>query len=123
MIPETMLEVMKHEGVVAIVTQGDNEPHVVNTWNSYLKTTQNGELLIPVGGMKTTQANLEKDNRVLMTLGSREVQGLMYMGTGFLVSGTAHFLDQGDLFNETKEKFPWARAVLQIKPTAITQTL
>lgn len=123
MIAQTMLEVMKHEGVVAIVTQGENEPHVVNTWNSYLKVTENDRLLVPVGGMKTTEANIKRDNRVLMTLGSREVQGLMYMGTGFLVRGTAKILDNGDEFNQTKEKFPWARAVLEITPEVVTQTL
>lgn len=123
MIPETMLEVMKHEGVVAIVTQGENGPHVVNTWNSYLQISEKGELMVPVGGMKTTETNISKDNGVLMTLGSREVQGLMYMGTGFLVEGTARITDKGKEYDETKERFPWARAVLEIKPESITQTL
>lgn len=35
MIPEKMLEVLKDEGVVSIVTQA-REAHVVNTWNSYI---------------------------------------------------------------------------------------
>lgn len=123
MIPDKMLEVMKHEGVVAIVTQGDGEPHVVNTWNSYLKITDGGNLLVPVGGMKTTQTNIKKDCRVQLTLGSREVQGFQYMGTGFWIRGTAEFREQGNEFNETKERFPWARAVLEIKPEFVIQTL
>ena len=30
MIPEKLLEVLRHEGVVAIATQGLDGPHVVN---------------------------------------------------------------------------------------------
>lgn len=123
MIPETMLEVMKHEGVVALVTDGAEGAHVVNTWNSYLQLTEDGGIMVPVGGMKTTEANLKENSKLLMTLGSREVQGLMYMGTGFLVSGTAEIKNQGDEFNGIKEKFPWARAVMKIKPESIKQTL
>lgn len=32
-IPEKLLQVLKHEGVVAIATQGEEGPHLVNTWN------------------------------------------------------------------------------------------
>lgn len=60
MIPDKMLQVLKCEGVVAVVTMGDNSPHVVNTWNSYLSITQDDQLLIPVGGMIQTEANVEK---------------------------------------------------------------
>ncbi|MDF2521494.1 MAG: pyridoxamine 5-phosphate oxidase-related FMN-binding protein [Clostridia bacterium] len=123
MIPETMLEVMKHEGVVALVTDGAEGAHVVNTWNSYLQVSKDEEILVPVGGMNTTEANLKQNSKLLMTLGSREVQGLMYMGTGFLVSGTAVIKGQGEEFDRIKEKFPWARAVMEIKPESIKQTL
>ena len=38
MLNEKLLEVLSHpaDGIVAIVTQGKEEPHVVNTWNSYV---------------------------------------------------------------------------------------
>ncbi|APF28095.1 tipAS antibiotic-recognition domain protein [Clostridium sporogenes] len=36
MFTEKFLEVLKHEGVVSIVTCANNEAHVVNTWNSYI---------------------------------------------------------------------------------------
>lgn len=123
MIPEKMLDVLKYEGVVAIVTQGSTEPHVVNTWNSYLKITEDERLLAPVGGMKTTESNIQQNNKVLMTIGSREVQGFHSKGTGFLISGTAEFIYEGTEFDEMKQKFPWVRAVLGIKPESITQTL
>ena len=36
-IPETLLEVLKKDGVVAIATQGPDGPHLVNTWHSYVQ--------------------------------------------------------------------------------------
>ena len=37
MFPDKFFEVLKHEGVVSITSWSDNEAHVTNTWNSYLK--------------------------------------------------------------------------------------
>ena len=37
MIPEKLLEILKQEGVVAIATLGQDGPHMVNTWNSYIR--------------------------------------------------------------------------------------
>jgi hypothetical protein len=123
MIPEKMLEVLNHEGVVSIVTQGENEPHIVNTWNSYIKISEDGKIIFPAGTMKVTEANVNKNNKVLMTLGSREVQGFHSMGTGFLISGTAVFIKEGSAFEELKSKFPWARAAVEVNIDSVTQTL
>ncbi len=123
MIPEKMLDVLSHEGVVAIVSQGSEGPHVINTWNSYLTITGDERLIGPVGKMNKTESNVKTNNAVLVTMGSREVQGFNSKGTGFLIKGTAAFVYQGNEFNEIKLRFPWARAVLEIKPYSITQTL
>ena len=123
MITETFLEVLKHEGVVAIVSQGDKEPHVINTWNSYIAVAGDQKIVIPVGGMKKTEENINKNNNIKVTLGAREVQGLRYMGTGFLVEGKASFLYNGKEFDQVKEKYTWARAALVIVPEKVTQTL
>lgn len=123
MFNQTLLDVLAYEGVVAIVTQGDNEPHVVNTWNSYVNVTEDEKLVIPVGGMQKTQANIENNNKVKLTCGSREVQGLHYMGTGFLVTGQAQFEQAGSNFELIKSKFPWARAALVITVESAVQTL
>ena len=37
MIPEKLLEIMKQDGVVAIATLGKEGPHLVNTWNGYIR--------------------------------------------------------------------------------------
>ncbi len=122
MIPEKMMEVLKNEGVVSIVTQG-NEVHVVNTWNSYIRLWGVEKFLIPAGRMEATEENLKKNSKVLMTLGSREVEGFHSMGTGFLIEGDGEFFYEGEEFNLMREIFPWMRAVLIVKPNNISQTL
>ena len=123
MIPEKMSEVLKHVGIVAIATQGEGGPHLVNTWNSYLQISEAGRILIPAGYFHVTEANLAKDNRVLITLGSHEVTGTMGPGAGFLIKGTASFESSGPDFDAVKARFAWARAVLAVTVASVTQTL
>ena len=123
MIPEKVLEIMKHDGVVAIATLGADGPHMVNTWNSYLQATADGRLLIPAGYMHRTEANIAVNPQVLITLGSSKVQGLNGPGTGFLIKGTAAFLSEGPEYDAMKSRFAWARAVLSITVDSATQTL
>jgi hypothetical protein len=118
-----MLDVLAHEGVVAIVTQGENEPHVVNTWNSYVQPIDGDKLIIPAGRMVKTERNIEKNANVQLTLGSRDVQGLQNMGTGFLVKGQAQFEKSGSHLDLIRAKFPWARAALVITIESAEQTL
>lgn len=123
MIPEKLFEVLNYEGVVAIATQGEEGPHLVNTWNSYVQVTGSGSLVIPAGYMKTTEANIAKNNKVLITLGSREVEGQHGPGTGFLIEGIAVFQTSGPNFEALKQRFPWARAALEVTITSANQTL
>ena len=125
MLNEKLLEVLSHpaDGEVAIVTQGIDGPHVVNTWNSYINITPDGRMLIPAGRMNKTEINIESNHLVKLTIGSREVHGLSYKGTGFLISGTAKFVKEGQVFNMVKEKYSWARAALEITILTTVQTL
>ncbi len=50
-------EVLKHEGVVSIMSWGV-EPHLVNTWNSYLVITEDERILIPAYGFRKTEKNV-----------------------------------------------------------------
>jgi predicted pyridoxine 5'-phosphate oxidase superfamily flavin-nucleotide-binding protein len=122
-IPEKMLEVLKKDGVVAIATLGKDGPHMVNTWNSYIRITTDERLLIPAGYMHLTEANIATHNKVLVTLGSSKVAGKNGPGTGFLIKGTAAFLTTGPDFEATKAIFKWARAALPVTITSATQTL
>jgi predicted pyridoxine 5'-phosphate oxidase superfamily flavin-nucleotide-binding protein len=123
MFPEKMLEVLKHAGVVAIATQGQDGPHLVNTWNNYVQVREEGRLLIPAGYMQETEANIARNNQVLLTVGSQEVAGKLGPGTGFLIKGTAAFVTSGPDFDDIKAKFAWARAALVITVASATQTL
>ena len=122
-LPEALLEVLKKDGIVAIATLGPDGPHMVNTWNSYVRVWEDGRLLIPAGYFHKTEANVAANNQVLVTLGSSKVQGLHGPGTGFLIKGTAAFLKEGPEYDATKSTFGWARAVLAITVDSATQTI
>lgn len=123
MFNEKFLEVLKHERVVSIVSCGVNEAHVSNTWNSYLTITDNNKILIPAAAMILTEKNIIENPKVKLTLGSHEIMGYRYMGTGFLVEGTAKFLKEGADFDMMKEKFSFLTRVLEITVTSYKQTL
>lgn len=122
MIPETLQQILRQDGVVAIATLGQDGPHLVNTWNSYLRVTDDGRLLIPAGYMHRTEANVAFNPEVLITVGSSKVQGLHGPGAGFLIKGQAAFVTSGPDFELLKAKFSWLRATLAVTPDAVTQT-
>lgn len=124
MLTEKFYEVLKNEGVVSIISWGEAEPHVVNTWNSYLNVTSDERILIPAAGMRKTEKNANYNNKIKMTLGSKEVIGYNdYQGTGFVIEGTAQFLDSGSDFDQMKEKFGFLTRVLEITVTSAKQML
>jgi len=123
MILEKLLEVMKQDGVVAIATLGKDGPHMVNTWNSYLRATEDGRLLIPAGYMQRTEANVAFTPEVLITLGSSKIKGLHGPGTGFLIKGKAAFVTSGPDFDLLRETFKWLRATMVVTVESATQTI
>lgn len=123
MIPEVLRQVLKYDGVVAIATVGQDGPHMVNTWNSYVIVTEDERLLLPAGYMNRTEANVAFDDRVLLTAGSVKVKGLQGAGTGFLVKGRASFVSSGPDFEVVKARFSWARATLAVRVESATQTI
>ena len=122
MFTDKFFEVISHEGVVSIVTWTDEGADVSNTWNWYLNVKEN-RILIPAAGMNKTQANIEKNPNVKLTVGSKEVMGKWAMGSGFLILGTAKFITSGEEFDLMKEKFPFLSRVLEITVSKIIQTL
>lgn len=122
MIPDKLQEIMKKDGVIAIATIGEDGPHMVNTWNSYLRISSDGRLFIPAGYMHKTEANIAYNPNVLITLGSSKVQGLHGPGAGFLIKGKAEFIKSGADFDFMKEKFSWLRATLAVTIETATQT-
>lgn len=116
-------EVLQHEGVVAIMTSGI-EPHLVNSWNSYIVVTEDERLLFPAYAYKKTGKNLEQDNRITISVGSKNVPGYKdYPGTGFIIKGTAKFIDSGEEFEMMKEKFSFLTRVLEVTVDKAKQML
>ena len=123
MLSEKFFEVLKYEGVVSIVSWGNGDANITNTWNSYLVVKDN-RILLPAAGMNSTEKDVNVNNRVKLTLGSREVMGYNnYQGTGFLIEGTAKFVENGEEFDMMKEKFPFLRKVLEITVVSSKQLL
>ena len=123
MFDERFMTVVSNEGVVSIVSCSDNEAHVVNTWNSYLAFPGEERILIPVYGMRKTQKKVEQNPNVLLTLGTKEVEGKMGPGTGYLIKGTAKFMNSGPEFDTMKQKFSWANRVLEVTVLSVNQTI
>lgn len=123
MFTEKFLEVLNKEGVVAIVSCADNEAHVVNTWNTYLVKTDDGRLLIPAWAMRKTEKKILKNDRVLLTLGSKEVEGRRGPGCGFLIEGTARYIASGPEWDRMKDRFSFLTRVLEVTVISIKQTL
>jgi len=116
-------DVLKHEGVVSIVSWGV-ETHVVNTWNSFLVVTEDERILIPAYGFRKTEKNVDVNNQVKLTLGTREVLGYKdYPGTGFLVTGTANYISSGIEYDFMKEKFSFLTRVLEVTVDKAKQML
>ena len=124
MLTEKFFDVLKKEGVVSIVSWSIDEPHVVNTWNSYLVVTSDERILIPAYAMRRTEKNVNQNNKVKIALGSKEVLGYNdYQGTGFVIEGTAKYLESGSEFDMMKEKFSFLTRVLAITVTSAKQML
>ena len=121
---QKFLDVMTDEGPVTIVTINANPASVVNTWMSYVKIDEKNNLLyIPAAGMHSIENDFANDNHVLLTMGSKKVEGTAGPGAGFHVRGTGQFLAEGPEFDEMKKRFPWMREVLQVKIAQIEQKI
>jgi hypothetical protein len=124
MLTEKFYNVLENEGVVSIISWGIDEPHIVNTWNSYLIVTSDERILVPAYAMHRTEKNVNQNNKVKMALGSKEVLGYKdYQGTGFVVEGTAKYLESGAEFDMMKDKFSFLTRVLEITVSSAKQML
>ncbi len=124
MLNDKFFEVLKHEGVVSVVTWGNGEPNITNTWNSYLQIKDGNRILIPAAGFSRAEKDINVNDKVKIALGSRQVMGNNnYQGTGFLIEGTGKFLISGEDFDFMIEKFPFLTRVFEITVTLAKQLL
>lgn len=113
---------MKSDGVVSIATLGEDGIHVVNTWNSYLKVSEDDRLFIPAGYMHKTETNIAQNPNVVITMASSKVKGLHGPGAGFLMKGKAQFISSGPEFDFMKSTYAWVRATLAVTLESAVQT-
>jgi FMN-binding protein len=124
MLNDKFFEVLKHEGVVSVVTWGNGEPNITNTWNSYLQIKDGNRILIPAAGFSRAEKDINVNDKVKIALGSKQVMGNNnYQGTGFLIEGTGKFLTSGEDFDFMIEKFPFLTRVFEITVTLAKQLL
>lgn len=122
-LSEKFYEVLKHEGVVSIMSWGV-EPHLVNTWNSFLVITADERILIPAYGFRKTEKNVNVNNQVKISVGSKNVLGYKdYPGTGFIVTGTAAYIESGPEYDMMKEKFSFLSRVFEVTVDKAKQLL
>lgn len=117
LIDDACLQTLEAAEYVTIVTQGETGPHVSATWGDYIRALGIGDdsLVVPVGHLQETEANLKKDHRVQVLAASRQVMGSYGPGQGCLLVGTAEVQAEGELVEKVKEKFPWARGAMVIR--------
>ncbi len=118
-------EVIEKTEWIAIATAGPDGPHVVATWGDYVRALgiKDDTILIPVGHMRKTEANLKRDSRVELLCGTRQVQGAHGPGKGCSIVGKAQVLASGAAFDAVKARFPWARAALVVKAETVATQL
>ena len=86
--------------------------------------TEDEHILIPAYGMRKTEKNVNINNRLKLTLGSKDVIGFQdYQGTGFLIEGTASYIESGDTYVMMKEKFSFLTRVLDVTVGSIKQKI
>lgn len=125
MLSKTFFEVIQNERVVSITSWGSgDQPNVRCTWNSYLRITKDERILAPIAGFTSVQGDVSKNDRVMLTLGSREVEGFNnYQGTGFLIEGRARFTDCGAEFEQMQKEYPFMNKLLEITVESAKQLL
>lgn len=124
MLDQKLLDVLNHEGAVAIISSSAEAPgyHVVNTWNSYVQV-DGDTLYIPAAGMHSVEGDMAHSDQVLLTMGSKEVEGTVGPGAGFHVTGRAEFLTSGSKFDQMKAAFPFLTRVLVVTVEKVDQKI
>jgi predicted pyridoxine 5'-phosphate oxidase superfamily flavin-nucleotide-binding protein len=109
-------EVCEATEFVAMVTAGDDGPHLVGNWGDYMRAlgVEEDRILLPAGRYHATERNLAKNSRIQLMVASRSVQGTRSPGQGYVIEGTASIVSSGALFNKVKARFPWARGAMVI---------
>ncbi len=75
-------------------------------------------------GFRKTQKNVDVNNKVKIALGSKDVLGYKdYPGTGFMIEGSARYIESGEEYDMMKSKFSFLTRVLEITVDIAKQML
>jgi hypothetical protein len=113
-------EVMDTVEVVTIGTCGEDGVHLVATWGDYVRKlgVQEGDvILVPAGGYRKTEENLQANPQVEVLAASREA------GTGFRLSGRGELQTAGPWADKVKREYSWARGALAIRVEKVQKLL
>ena len=122
---DLLLELLATTEFVAIITDGEDGPHVVGNWGEYVRRLSPSATttVIPAGGYHQTEKNLARDDRIQLLIASREVRGSSGPGQGCLINGKGELITHGDIAEAVRRKFPWARGALVISVVEIVPQL
>ncbi|HET8733449.1 MAG TPA: pyridoxamine 5'-phosphate oxidase family protein [Anaeromyxobacteraceae bacterium] len=118
MIPAELRAALAQEGSAAFVTHGPDGPHLVATWNSYLRVLDDATVAFPAGGYRKTEENVRAGSDVQMILGAKNPTGI-----GFRMSGRAEFQVGTPVHQQLKATFPWCRAAVLLHVTRVEKVL
>ena len=109
-------EVCNATEYVAIITQGDDGPHLAGHWGNYMFLDVEDEVVVfPVGRFQRTEQNLRKNGRIQLLAASKKVQGTKSPGQACEVRGTGEIVASGKYVDAVRVKFPWARGALVVR--------
>lgn len=118
MIDEAIRAVLQQEGAAAFVTEGAGGPHLVATWQSYLRVLDDVTLAFPAGGYRRTEENIRAGSSVQMIVGAKQPRGI-----GFRISGRAELQVGTPAHESLLRDFPWCRAVVLLHVTGVERVL
>lgn len=118
-------EVCEASEFIAMITAGDDGPHVVGNWGDYMRALgiEKDRIVLPAGRYRQTERNLARNDRMQLLVASKKVQGTRTPGQGYLIEGRARIVDSGELYDKVKAKFPWARGAMVIDVEKVSAQL
>lgn len=115
-IEGTCRDVCNATEYVAIVTHGDDGPHLAGHWGSYMFLDVEDDVVVfPVGRYNKTEQNLRGNGRIQLLVASKKVQGTKSPGQGCTIRGSGEIVVAGKYVDAVRTKFPWARGALVVR--------
>ena len=120
---DQIMKILETPVPVSLVTCGDDGAHLVGVWNDDVLITGDDSLLIPVMGMRNTEANITNGSDVALLVASKEVKNRDGAGKEFRITGSGAFHYSGENYEFIKSKFDWARAALVVRITKVERLI